>query len=143
MRFNSDEIKCIKSLAALFEENKNLVTRQQFTERFGFSDKQYEVLIRKMEHAGLVEKVISVMGPKGFACYFTPSANTVELAREIDHQTQSDATPDIIDQLKQRIRRNPRTAWPLIAFLALAIVIPTLNHLFELILKILNFFRPD
>ena len=103
---------------------------------------KYEILIKKMEHLGVVEDVQTVMGEGGYAVFFRPSAYAISLSREIEIEQQEEgAPPDIIEQLRKRVRQNPWTAWPIIVFLLLALLIPMLNSLLELLGKIVNFFR--
>jgi hypothetical protein len=109
--------------------------RQEFINPFFEAlDDTYDVLIRRMEHIGAVEKISSVMGPEGYAIAFWPSAYVVELTREIDAQKESPV--DIVEQLKNRIRQNPWTAWPIIIILALAFLIPAINQFWELARKV-------
>jgi type VI protein secretion system component VasF len=66
-----------------------------------------------------------------------------QLVRQLDEQIENEkrvAPPDIVEQLKARARRNPLTAWLIIVFLILALLIPLLNSLWELLGKIMSFF---
>lgn len=139
MILTKEEIKCVQTIAKWFKENKTLINRSDAKKELGVDDATYEVLIKRMEFIGAVEKVLSTSG--GYAAYFRPSAYAVELAGEIELETKREkAPPDLLEQFKTRVRRNPKTAWPLIVVVALALLIPLINSLIELIEKIVHVF---
>lgn len=141
MILSEEEIKCVQQVAKWFEENKDFVGRKEAMKQLRVNDSKYDILIKKMEHIGVVEDVESVMGDRGYGKLFRPSASAQELWREIKADMQKEAAPpDIIEQLKRRARQNPLTAWVIIIFLILALLIPMLNSLVELIRKIIDLF---
>lgn len=141
MILSKEEIKCVQQVAKWFEENKSIVGRKEAIKALRVEDDKYEIIIKKMEHIGVVEDVINVMGEKGYATSFRPSAYAQELWQEIEADMQKEAAPpDIIEQLKRRARQNPLTAWVIIIFLLLALLIPMLNSLVELLSKIIDLF---
>jgi len=83
-KFRKDEIRCIRIIAEWFRENKSLVNRDEAMKEFGVDNDRYDVLMKMMEHYGVVEKVESAMGKNGYAIVFWPSAYAEELAREFD-----------------------------------------------------------
>jgi hypothetical protein len=142
MRLNEQEIKCIELIAKWFGENKRLINRPEAIKELGVDDDTYEVLIRRMELIGVIEKPNSVLGQGGYAIAFRPSPYVIEVVREIEAQKKATQAPvDIVEQLKIRIRQNPLTAWPIIIILALAFLIPALNQFWELITKIVRLFQ--
>jgi len=141
MILSEEEINCVQQVAKWFEENKDFIGRKEAMEQLRVKDSQYETLLKKMEHIGVVEDVESVMGDRGYATSFRPSAYAQELWRDIEADMQKEpAPPDIIEQLKRRARQDPLTAWVIIIFLVLALLIPMLNSLVELLSKIIDLF---
>ncbi len=137
MIFNEQEIKFLKLIAKWFEENKHTVTREEAIKESRVKGDIYEVLVQKMLHEGAIDKIESNSRDERYA-QFTPLARAVELLREIE----AEAAVDIMEQLKKRIRQNPRTAWPVIIFLVLALSIPLVNQLWELLERIVKLFWP-
>lgn len=141
MILSKEEIRCVQQVAKWFEENKDFIGRKEAMEQLRVDGNKYDTLIKKMEHIGVVEDVENVMGDRGYATSFRPSAYAQELWREIEADMQKEpAPPDIIEQLKRRARQNPLTAWVIIIFLVLALLLPMLNSLVELISKIIDLF---
>ena len=141
MRFNEQEIKCIKLIAHWFEQNEKLVNPEKAIKEMGIDNETYDVLMKKMEHIGAIEKDLHQIG--NIRCFVSlhPSARAVELSREIEAEKKSMETPvDIVEQLKARARRNPLTAWLIIIFIIIALLVPLLNSLWELLEKIRSFF---
>ena len=140
MILSEKETEFLQLLAKWFEEGKVYVPCDVAMKEVGVDEKRYDNLVRTMEELGAIEKVSSA--DQCYAVLVYPSAKAVQLVREIDLEKQKMATPpDIVEQLKVRVRQNPCTAWPVIIFIALALFIPMLNNLFELINKIIDLFR--
>jgi len=137
---NKKEQNCIRFLAKCFSENKVFIKRDWAIEHMRVDDVTYETLIRKMEHIGAIENVTNVMGKGGYGYSFRISAHAEELARQLQ---RTKASPDIVEQLKERAQRNPLTAWLIIMFLILALLVPLLNSLWELLGKIMSFFSGE
>jgi len=141
MRLNEQEMKCVELIAKWFEENQYFVSRKEAIKEMGVDDNTYDVLMKRMEHIGAIENVTNVLDAHGHAFSFRPSANSVELMREIDAQKKTMKAPvDIVEQLKKQIRQNPWTAWPIIIILGLAFLVPAINQSWELIMKIVRAF---
>jgi len=87
-KFKEDEKRCIRIIAKWFRENKSLVNRDEAMNEFGVDNDRYDVLMKTMEHYGVVEKVESVMGKNGYAIAFWPSAYAEELARELGEEDE-------------------------------------------------------
>jgi hypothetical protein len=136
---NEKEQNCIRFLAKCFSENKDFIQRDWAIEHMRVDDVTYETLIKKMEYIGAIENVISVMDKRGYGDSFRISAHAEELARQLDLEEQrTKASPDVVEQLKARAQRNPLTAWLIIIFLILALLVPLLNSLWELLEKIIS-----
>ena len=134
MRLSEDEVKCIRLFGKWFSENKSSVYQQLVMDELSLSHDKYVTLIKRMEHIGAIKNFDSTIG---YAIDFTISPYVVELVREIDDQmTNQTAQPDIVDQIKQRVRKNPWTAWLIIIFIVLSLLLPFLNSLLELISKL-------
>ena len=141
MILNEQEKKCVELLAHLFEHNEKFVNQQSIIEQMGINGANYDVLMKTMEHLGAVEKVSTQIGRWGHITVLHPSPCAVELLREIEAEKKSMQAPvDIIDQVKKQIRQNPWTAWPIIIILGLAFLVPAINQLWELIMKIVRAF---
>lgn len=141
MIFNQNEIDCIKKLAACFEEGQTRrMTREWAKEQLGLDDTGYDTIMRTMETIGAIEKVDGSTR-SGYATTFCISSYSVQLARQIAaQQQQSQVPPDIVDQFKQRLHRNPKTAIIVIIGVVLAILIPLLNSGIELVQKLITLF---
>jgi hypothetical protein len=137
MNLTKEEIKFIDTAAKWFKENKNCIYRDEAMDELGIDDNTYETLIKKMELMGIVKDVSSAAG-EGYAVSFEPTARAEILAREIE--AKQTVPPDIIEQLKTRIRQNPWTAWPVIIFIVLAVLIPVINQSWELVTKFIKLF---
>ncbi|MCH9023585.1 MAG: hypothetical protein IID32_12610 [Planctomycetes bacterium] len=139
MTFEDQEIECISLFSKWFSRNKDSINRNEVIEELKLTDDQYETLIKKMEHYGAIENVRSVLGSTGYAVYFQISPYVTDLDQEIERKLNDTESPaDIIDQLITRVRSNPWSAWPIIIFLLLALLIPFLNNFLELIRKFLD-----
>ncbi|MBN1126591.1 MAG: hypothetical protein JXA82_16410 [Sedimentisphaerales bacterium] len=141
MHLTDEEIKFIRIIAKLVEENVRFITRTDFIKQFNYTDKEYEVLMKKMEDFGVIEDVSHTLDSNGgYAVSFKPSTLSVEIMREIDHQIATAEGPDIVDQLIKRFRSNPKTAWLILFFLFLSLAIPMITSLLDLISRIVEFF---
>lgn len=140
MIFNENEIDCVKKLAAWFEEGRTrLMTREWAKEQLGLDDMGFDTIMRTMEDIRVIENVGS--SSNGYAATFCVSPYAVQLARQIAaQQQQSQVPPDIVDQFKQRLHRNPKTAIIVIIGVVLAILIPLLNSGIELVQKLITLF---
>lgn len=87
-----------------------------------------------MENFGAVEDITSLSS--GYASMFKISPNVLQIVREIESNQDSQETPDIIEQIKSRVKANPWTAWRIIVFITLSLLIPFVNNLLGLIEKI-------
>ncbi len=141
MMFNETEIRCIRILAKWFEDSRDMVNKPEAIKAFEISEPEYTPLMRKLKACNAFDKVLSGPSPTEFALDFIPGAHCVQLVHEIEaQQLLSQAPPDIVEQLYQRTRRNPKTAWTIIIFLILSLVFSTLNNLFEFVHKLITFF---
>lgn len=141
MIFSENEIDSIRKLAACFEEGQTRrMTREWAKEQLGLDDTGYDTIMRTMEKIGAIEKVDGSTR-SGYATTFCISPYAVQLARQIAaQQQQAQVPPDIVDQFKQRLHRNPKTAIIVIIALGLAIFIPLLNSGIELVQKLITLF---
>lgn len=89
MQFNEDEKKCIRIIARWFRENKTLVNRDEAMRELGVYDDKYDVLMKLMEHNGVIENVTTTRGENGYAKAFQPSAHAEELVREFDKENET------------------------------------------------------
>jgi len=79
--------------------------------------------------------------PNYVALDFTPLCQSEQIVRQIDKQVENEkraTPPDIVQQLQSRARQNPLTAWTIIIFITLALLVPLLNSLWELLEKIIS-----
>ena len=140
MILNEEEQNCIRFLAKCFAENRTLfIQRTWAMEQMEIDDDKYETLMRIMEEIGAIDRVSS--SSSGYATAFQISPYVLQLQRELDLEEQkAKVPPDIVEQLEARVRQNPWTAGIIIIFLILALLIPLLNSLWELLEKIMSFF---
>ncbi|MFC1601601.1 hypothetical protein ACFL34_04555 [Candidatus Sumerlaeota bacterium] len=107
-------------------------------EQLGIDDTaKYEVLMKRMDAIG----ALALMSGTNMCAATT--INPGPHARDILHEARAyqkaeGAAPDIIDQMRDRARRNPVIAGVIIVVLVLAIVIPLVNSAWELIEKVLK-----
>lgn len=141
MTLNEQEKNCIRFLSKCLSINKIRIERDWAIKQMGINDITYEILIKKMKDIGAIEKVVNVIDKNGHSHLFHISTRAEELARQLDlEEQQTKASLDIVEQLKNRAQRNPLTAWIIIIFLILALLVPLLNSLWELLQKIMLFF---
>lgn len=140
MILNEEELNCLNIIARWFKEDKKRMDRDVAIKELGVAQEKYDSLIKTMEDIGALGKVHSV--DQCYAVFIQPSPRAVQLAREAQLEKQrAEAPADIIEQLKTRVRQNPWTAWPVIIFLVLALLVSMVNNLLELIHKIIDIFR--
>ncbi len=135
MILNEEEQNCIRFLAKCFSDNKVFIQRDWAIEQMRVDVNKYVTLIRTMEGLGAVYNVSNTS--KGHASSFEISPKVLQLARQLDVEEQkAKAPPDVVEQLQARARQNPCLARLIIIFLILALLIPLLNSLWELLEKI-------
>ena len=141
MFLSVEEILFIKQLAKWFNENKAIqLDREEVMKKLNLDSSRYEVLIQTMESMGIIEEISSYDGC--YAGHFNIRPYVVQFAREIEkNERESTSRVDIIEQVKNHVRKSPWTAWPIIVFLGLSLLISFLNSLVELIEKIRNWFK--
>ncbi|RKY07934.1 MAG: hypothetical protein DRP66_05625 [Planctomycetota bacterium] len=141
MKYNETEIRCIRILAQWFEDGRDMMNKPEALKAFAISEPEYSRLMRKLELCGAFDHVLGGQSPREFALDFIPGPGCVEILHEIEtQQQQSQVPPDIVDQFKQRLHRNPKTAIIVIIVVVLAILLPLLNSGIELIQKLITLF---
>jgi hypothetical protein len=135
MILNEKEQRALRTIAKWFKENKSSIDRDEAIKELGVDDTKYETLIKMMERLGVVKDVSSAAGER-YAKHFEPTAYAEILARDI--QNEQKKAPDIVEQLKTRIQQNPWTAWPVVIFIVLALLVPLINQLWDLITKFIK-----
>ncbi len=139
MMLSEEEIKCVHTLAKWYEGGKKHVGREEAMEELGVNNTKFDVLMRTMKDLGAIDKVSD--SDQCEAIIIWPSPRAIQLARDADVQKQrAEAPPDIVEQLKKRVRQNPWTAWPIIIFFIFMLLISMLNNLLGLMRKILDMF---
>lgn len=138
MILNEEEQNCIRFLAKCFSDNKVYIQRDWAIEQMGVDGNKYVTLIRTMEGLSAVYNVTDTS--KGHASSFEILPKVLQLQRELDlEEERTKAPPDIVEQLQARARQNPWIARLIVIFLILAMLIPLLNSLWELLEKIATF----
>ena len=144
MILNEKEQRVVRTIAKWYKEGKNDIDRNSAMAELQISDSEYNTIMPFMEHIGAIEAKHGLPHePNHVALDFTPLCYSEQLVRQIDEQIESEkraVPPDIVEQLKARVRQNPKTAWVLIIILSLALLIPLLNSLWELFEKIMSLF---
>jgi hypothetical protein len=143
VRLNGKEQGVLRTIAKWFKEGKNDIDRNSAMTELQISDSEYNTIMPLMEDIGAIEAKHGLPHePNYVALDFTPLCRSEQLVRQLDEQIENEkrvAPPDIVEQLKARARRNPLTAWLIIIFLILALLIPLLNSLWELLEKIMPY----
>ncbi len=136
MILDEEEQRCIRHLAQWFEEGRtNYVQRDWVIGELNIDPEKYEPLIKKLEAHGIVENVQSTAGGVGVLFIISPYA--VQVARQMDRAAeQAAAGQDIVGQLQARARRKPWMAGVIVVFLILALLVPLINSLWELMERI-------
>jgi hypothetical protein len=139
---NEKEQTVLRTIAKYYGKGKNDIDRHSAITELQISDSEYNTIMLLMENIGAIEAKHGLPHePNYVALDFTPLCYSEQLVREMDIDIQIEnkkraVPPDIIEQLKARARRNPLTAWLIIVILILALLIPLLNSLWELLGKI-------
>jgi hypothetical protein len=141
---NGKEQGVLRTIAKWYREGKNDIDRNSAMTELQISDSEYNTIMLLMEYIGAIEAKHGLPHePNYVALDFTPLCYSEQLVRQLDEQIENEkrvAPPDIVEQLKARARRNPLTAWLIIIFLILALLVQLLNSLWELLGKIYAFF---
>jgi len=138
---NEKEQKVLRTIAKWYGEGKNDIDRSSAITELQISDSEYNTIMLLMGNIGAIEAKHGLPHePNYVALDFTPLCHSEQLVRAMDIEIQIEnkkraVPPDIIEQLKARARRNPLTAWLIIIILILALLIPLLNSLWELLEK--------
>ena len=146
MILNEKEEKVLRTIAKWYGEGKNDIDRNSAITELQISDSEYNTIMLLMENNGAIEAKHGLPHePNYVALDFTPLCYSEQLVRTMDIEIQIEnkkraVPPDIIEQLKARARQNPRTAWPVIIFLVLALLIPLVNQFWELLARIVKLF---
>lgn len=144
MSLNGKEQGVLRTIAKWYREGKNDIDRNSAMTELQISDSEYNTIMLLMEYIGAIEAKHGLPHePNYVALDFTPLCYSEQLVRQLDEQIENEkrvAPPDIVEQLKARARRNPLTAWLIIIFLILALLVQLLNSLWELLGKIYAFF---
>jgi hypothetical protein len=145
MRLNEKEQKVLRIIAKWYKEGRNDIDRMSAITELRISDFEYNTIMLLMEHIGAIEAMHGQPsdGPNYVALDFTPLCYSEQLVRQIDEQIEIEkrvAPPDIVQQLLSRVRQNPWTAWTIIVFLVLSLLVPLLNGFWELLEKIMSLF---
>lgn len=140
MILNEKEQRVLRTIAKWYKEGKNDIDRNSAMAELQISDSEYNTIMPFMESIGAIEAKHGLPHePNYVALDFTPLCQSEQRVRQIDEQIESEkraAPPDIVQQLESRVRQNPWTAGIIIIFLILALLIPLLNSLWELLEKI-------
>lgn len=134
MYLSEQEQKFIRYLADCFENGRINMTRELVCKELEFSELEYESQIRAMESLGVVENVNGASGIH--ATWFEPSFYAVDLARQLDATEEAERQPDFVEQIQNRIKRNPIAAWVIIGFIFLAFVAPIYSMLVDILQRL-------
>jgi len=147
MRLNEKEQQVLRTIAQWYSQGKTDIGRNSAIAELQISDSEYNTIMLLMQDIEAIEAKHGLPHePNYVALDFTPLCRSDQLVRQIDEQIESQRSatpPDIVQQLHSRARRNPLTAGIIIAFIILALLIPLLNSLWELLEKIRPFFSGE
>jgi hypothetical protein len=140
MLYNEKERQCVRFLARCLQDGDKLVDKDKLKKALEVDDREYNSLIRQMEVADAIrDATTSSMGIIVVALEISP--HVTQLARDLDREERiAQAPPDIVDKLQARARRHPWIARIIVTVLVLAIVVPLVNSIWELIEKIVGAF---
>ncbi|MCX5632290.1 MAG: hypothetical protein NTW93_01220 [Phycisphaerae bacterium] len=142
MILNEKEQRVLRIIAKWHREGKNSIGRDPAIAELQISDSEYDTTMSLMEQIGAIKAMHGLPHePNCVALDFTPLCESEQLVRQIDKKIEDEnkkraVPPDIVEQLKTRVRQNPWTAWIIIIVLMLALLIPLINSLLELLKKI-------
>ena len=146
MILNEKEQRVLRTIAKWYTEAKSDIDRNSAMAELQISDSEYNTIMLLMQDIGAIEAKHGLSHePNYVALDFTPLCQSEQLLRQMDTEIEIEnkkraTPPDIVEQLKARVRQNPCTAWAIIIFLTLALLIPLLNSLWELLEKIMSVF---
>ncbi len=143
MILNEKEQKVLRTIAKWYREGKNSVDRETAIAELEISDSEYNTIMLLMEENGAIEAMHGHPsdGPDYIALDFTPLCHSEQLVRQLDKQIEDEnkikaVPPDIIEQLKERFRRNPWTAWVIVIFIVMTFLVTLINGIIDLFNKI-------
>lgn len=146
MILNEKEQRVLRRISKWYREGKNDIDRDSAIAELQISDSEYNTIMLLMQDIGAIEaKHGFPHEPNYVALDFTPLCHSEQLVRQMDTAIEIEnkkraAPPDIVEQLESRARQNPWTARLIIMFLILALLIPLLNSLWELLEKLCRVF---
>jgi len=142
MILNEKEQEVLRTIAKWYREGKNDIDRNSAIAELQITDSEYNTIMLLMEKYGAIEAKHGLPHePNYVALDFTPLCQSEQIVRQIDKQVENEkraTPPDIVQQLQSRARQNPLTAWTIIIFITLALLVPLLNSLWELLEKIIS-----
>ena len=122
MYLSEQEQKFIRYLADCFENGRLNINNTLVCKELDLPAKECNTLIRAMEALETIDNVTRYRNTPEVR--FRPCFAAVELARQVDANAEAERQPDFVEQIKNRIRRNPIAAWVIIGFIFLAFVSP-------------------
>jgi hypothetical protein len=127
------EIACLKRLAELYREGKTFLTVNDPS--LVLPAETREAILGTMENLGIIDRATHAIGLR--FVQFNISANSVQVARQIQEQESAKKEPeDIVEQLKGTAKSKPVLAWLIIAFVVLAAAVTFANQLLDLLTKL-------
>jgi hypothetical protein len=140
MLLNEKEQNVLRTIAKWYREGINSIDRVTAITKLEISDSEYNTIMPLMEKIGAIEAMHGHPsdGPDYIALDFTPLYYSEQIIRQIDKDNENKSHPDLVDQLKRRVRENPIAACLIISFIALTSIITLINQLWDLIIKFAN-----
>ena len=134
--YSDDEMACIKRLVEWVESGRINITRHGghfagLQEAVGVDHSRMIVILQMLSEHNIITDVKSTKMP--FET-FSVTSKAVQIMREIEIvRKREEEGKDIVDQVKNALRRHPIGGWLFVSFLALLALITFANQLISLI----------
>lgn len=134
---NAEEERLLRFSAARFDESMWDFQTHEVASQLDMTPARFAVCTRRLAAMGAVE-IAADVGTDDLLVRVLPGA--VDMVRELDHRAAEAraARPDLVEEFRGAVRKNPWTAWPIIVILGLGTVLALANQAWELIDKILR-----
>jgi hypothetical protein len=129
VQFTPREADVIKTIATWFEKNQRFISADFAMQELKLGRDEFEPFILRLERYGAVEDIRAADGYR--VAFFTPAPSIIDLAHKIE-EAASPPPPDIVEQLKIRVRQNPVTAWIIILAVVTTTLVTFVNQALEL-----------
>lgn len=130
---SAEEQRVLQFVAQRFDCDDRDFQTSEVYEELGMTHERLMICIRRLESVGAAK-----LTDLGDDIIVRALPSSVDLVRDLEHQAEAkrSSRPDLVEQFKAAVRRNPWTARPIIVVLGLGVLFAIINQAWELVGKI-------